>query len=106
MLFGGKQLFGFDYDDKSEYFYDDPVTGKIVFTQKMMHYTLIFHTFVFLQVFNEINSRKLGEREFNVFSGFFNNWLFLLIIACTMAVQCVLVQYGGISVRTTPLSWE
>ena len=48
MLFGGKQIFGFDYDDKIEYFYDDPLTGKIVFTQKMMHYTLIFHTFVFL----------------------------------------------------------
>ena len=75
-------------------------------TEKVEHYTLIFHTFVFMQVFNEINSRKLGAYEYNVFKGFFNNTLFLLIILFTIGVQCVLVQYGGQSVRTAPLTWE
>jgi len=67
---------------------------------------LIFHTFVFMQVFNEINSRKLGKLEYNVFHGFFNNLLFILIIIFTIIVQCVLVQYGGQSVRTVPLTWQ
>jgi Ca2+ transporting ATPase len=58
-----------------------------------------------MQVFNEINSRKLGQ-VYNVFQGFFNNLLFLLIIIFTIVVQCVLVQYGGKSVRTVPLTWE
>ena len=56
-----------------------------------LHFTLIFHTFVFMQVFNEINCRKLGESEFNVFGSFFNNGLFLFILIVTVAVQIVLV---------------
>ena len=104
LLFAGKQIFGFNYEDNTVFFYDDPVTGKLVYTEKMKHYTLIFHTFVFLQVFNEINSRKLGDRDYNVFKGFFNNLLFILILIGTVIVQCILVQYGGVSVRTTPLS--
>lgn len=65
---------------------------------------MLFQTFVFMQVFNEINSRKLGEREFNVFAGFFNNWLFLFITVVTVVVQIALVQYGGFPVRCVPLT--
>ena len=73
---------------------------------KVEHYTLLFHTFVFMQVFNEINSRKLGEKEYNVFHGFFNNALFIIVIVMTIVVQCVMVQYGGQSLRTVPLTYE
>lgn len=59
-----------------------------------------------MQIFNEINARKLGVKEFNVFSGFFNNPLFLLILVGTMVVQYFLVQYGGPPVRTTPLTQD
>jgi hypothetical protein len=59
-----------------------------------------------MQIFNEINARKLGVKEFNVFSGFFNNPLFLLILVGTMVVQYFLVQYGGPPVRTTALSQD
>ena len=52
-----------------------------------VHFTIIFNTFVMMQVFNEINSRKIGAYEFNVFEGFFNNWMFLLIEITTIAVQ-------------------
>jgi fumarate reductase subunit C len=71
---------------------------------KLTHYTIIFQAFVCMQIFNEINARKLGEREFNVFSGFFNNPLFLLILVSTLTVQYFMVQYGGASVRTIPIS--
>ena len=59
-----------------------------------------------MQIFNEINARKLGVKEFNVFSGFFNNPLFLLILVGTMIVQYLLVQYGGSPVRTIPLTQD
>jgi len=36
-------------------------------TNRCRVYTMLFHAFVFMQVFNEINSRKLGEKEYNVF---------------------------------------
>lgn len=59
-----------------------------------------------MQIFNEINARKLGPKEFNVFAGFFNNPLFLLILVSTLVIQYFMVQYGGPSVRTVPLSDE
>ena len=100
-LFGGKTIFDLQYND-SDPFYVQQVPNF----DKVLHYTLIFHTFVFMQVFNEINSRKLGKHDYNVFHGFFNNTLFILIIIFTIIVQCVLVQYGGQSVRTVPLTWQ
>lgn len=58
-----------------------------------------------MQVFNEINSRKLGAFEYNVFKGFFNNALFISVILLTIVVQVLLVQYGGKPVRSCPLSY-
>jgi len=57
-----------------------------------------------MQVFNEINARKLGEREFNVFAGFFNNWLFQFVLILTIVIQIALVEYGGRPARCEPLS--
>jgi Ca2+ transporting ATPase len=51
-----------------------------------VHYTIFFHTFVFLQVFNEINCRKLKRTEINVFEGFFNNPLFIFVIGFTIFI--------------------
>lgn len=70
------------------------------------HNTMIFNTFIFMQVFNEINCRKIGEHDFNVFADFFNNSLFLFIITLTVVVQVLLVQYGGEAVRCTPLTFQ
>lgn len=41
------------------------------------HYTFIFNSFVFMQVFNFINSRKLND-EFNVFANLCNKYFILL----------------------------
>ena len=49
-------------------------------------FTMIFNTFVFMQIFNEINARKIKDKEFNVFENFFNNPLFLVIEVVTIAV--------------------
>uniref|UniRef100_A0A674CVC1 Calcium-transporting ATPase n=1 Tax=Salmo trutta TaxID=8032 RepID=A0A674CVC1_SALTR len=58
------------------------------------HYTIIFNTFVLLQLFNEINARKIhGER--NVFDGIFNNLIFCSIVFGTFIIQIVIVQWGG-----------
>jgi len=65
--------------------------------------TIIFNTFVFCQLFNEINCRKLGN-EINVFKHFFNNWIFIAIMAFTIVVQVVLVEFGGTFAKTTHLN--
>lgn len=71
-----------------------------------LHYTLIFNTFVFMQIFNEVNARKIREGEINVFKDFFNNWLFLLIEVITIGVQVGMIQVGGMAVKCTPLTWQ
>ena len=70
------------------------------------HFTIFFNIFVFMQVFNSINSRKLQKNEFNVFNGIFGNWLYLLIQAIMVVGQIILVNFGGRAVRTHPLSFK
>ncbi|XP_042195745.1 plasma membrane calcium-transporting ATPase 2 isoform X4 [Callorhinchus milii] len=66
------------------------------------HYTIIFNTFVLMQLFNEINARKIhGEK--NVFEGIFRNPIFCSIVFGTFAIQIVIVQYGGKPFSCTPL---
>lgn len=71
-----------------------------------VHYTMFFNIFVFLQVFNEINARKLKKTEINVFQGFFRNPLFLFVIIGTVFVQLLIVEYGGKAVNCSPLTSE
>uniref|UniRef100_A0AAY4CXC9 Calcium-transporting ATPase n=1 Tax=Denticeps clupeoides TaxID=299321 RepID=A0AAY4CXC9_9TELE len=69
------------------------------------HYTIIFNTFVLMQLFNEINARKIhGER--NVFDGIFSNPIFCSIVLGTFAVQIVIVQFGGKPFSCAPLNVE
>ena len=72
-------------------------------TQKLRHFTFTFNIFVFLQIFNIINSRKI-EGELNVFSSFFNNCLFIFIIFLTIAVQVFIVDFGKMATKTTALN--
>uniref|UniRef100_A0A7N8YBJ1 Calcium-transporting ATPase n=1 Tax=Mastacembelus armatus TaxID=205130 RepID=A0A7N8YBJ1_9TELE len=52
------------------------------------HYTIVFNTFVMMQLFNEINARKIhGER--NVFDGIFNNPIFCSIVFGTFIIQLI-----------------
>merc|ERR1711871_676221 len=48
--------------------------------------TLYFNTFVFCQIFNEINARKLNG-EINVFDKLFANNVFSAVIVITVVVQ-------------------
>jgi Ca2+-transporting ATPase len=73
------------------------------FTDKGVAYTIAFNTFIFMHLFNEINCRKVGPTQYNVFQNFFNNWIFLVIVAGTIALQWFFVQYCGMIMRTAPL---
>ncbi|XP_006872248.1 PREDICTED: plasma membrane calcium-transporting ATPase 2 isoform X3 [Chrysochloris asiatica] len=69
------------------------------------HYTIIFNTFVMMQLFNEINARKIhGER--NVFDGIFRNPIFCTIVLGTFAIQIVIVQFGGKPFSCSPLELD
>jgi len=89
-LFAGNMIF--EYDTTT----DDGMTRL---------YTFLFNTYVMMQIFNEINARKIYPDEINVFKGFFNNPFFLFIIFISVVVQITMVEVGGDIVGVTPLSW-
>uniref|UniRef100_A0A8C8SHU5 Calcium-transporting ATPase n=1 Tax=Pelusios castaneus TaxID=367368 RepID=A0A8C8SHU5_9SAUR len=69
------------------------------------HYTIVFNTFVLMQLCNEINARKVhGER--NVFKGIFSNSIFCAIIGGTLIVQILIVEVGGKPFSCTELTVE
>lgn len=66
--------------------------------------TLIFNSFVFCQVFNEINSREMDK--INVFRGIFRNWIFVGILSATVIFQVLIVELLCTFANTVPLSSE
>ncbi|KAK1645821.1 hypothetical protein QYE76_063626 [Lolium multiflorum] len=64
--------------------------------------TIIFNTFVFCQVFNEVSSREM--EEINVLKGLSENSIFVGVLAGTVIFQFILVQFLGDFANTTPLN--
>jgi len=63
--------------------------------------TIIFNAFVYCQVFNEINARRVnGER--NVYKGLFSNAMFIGIMLVIGLGQAILVVFTGQFMSVTP----
>jgi Ca2+ transporting ATPase len=92
MVFG-KVMWDFDYKQTDPLFPDQAQLkeGELPNYDKMKHYTVLFNTYVFMLIFNEINCRKVGSRQFNVFSNLFSNLFFPLVIAAVTAGQLLMV---------------
>ncbi|KAK5455084.1 plasma membrane calcium [Exophiala xenobiotica] len=54
----------------------------------------IFNTFVWMQIFNQYNSRRL-DNNFNIFEGVFKNYWFLGIQLIIIGGQCLIMFVGG-----------
>jgi Ca2+ transporting ATPase len=58
------------------------------------HYTFLFGVFIFLQLFNEFNSRKV-HGEMNPFAGVLKNPYFVAIWTGTVIIQILFITIGG-----------
>ena len=96
IIFYGDYIFGVPSDRNLEHFMWNNVNGY--------HFTIFFNIFVYMQVFNSINARKLQKDELNVFTGIMGNWLYILIQSIIFGGQIILVTFGGRAVRTHALS--
>ncbi|KAL4762797.1 uncharacterized protein BDW70DRAFT_149001 [Aspergillus foveolatus] len=56
--------------------------------------SIVFNTFVWMQIFNEFNNRRLDNR-FNIFTGLHRNWFFIGINCIMVGCQIVIAFYGG-----------
>jgi len=95
LLFKGPEIFGFEHGDIIER-NNSKFEGYVA--ENSEHYTFIFNTFVWMQLFNEINCRHLNG-EFNVFKGLLSNWLFCFILFGTAIIQVTMVQYGSVALH-------
>ncbi|KAK8807241.1 hypothetical protein WA158_004000 [Blastocystis sp. Blastoise] len=68
-------------------------------------YTFIFHVFVLLHVFNELNSRCINN-ERNIFTNFKNAIPFFIIVLSSIIIQILIVQFTGPVFSVKPLSWK
>ncbi|XP_021832591.1 calcium-transporting ATPase 1-like [Prunus avium] len=66
--------------------------------------TLIFNSFVFCQVFNEISSREM--EKINVFKGILQNYVFVTVLSCTVIFQIIIIEFLGTFASTSPLSLQ
>jgi len=96
IIFYGDIMFGVPSDRELDHYEWNDNNGY--------HFTIFFNIFVFMQVFNSINARKLLKIEWNVFEGIFNNWLYLAVQAFIVFGQIMMVTYGGRALRTHPLT--
>ncbi|KAF3762054.1 hypothetical protein M406DRAFT_94760 [Cryphonectria parasitica EP155] len=56
--------------------------------------TLVFNTFVWMQIFNQWNNRRL-DNQFNIFEGLLKNWFFIGISIIMCGGQVLIVFVGG-----------
>ncbi|XP_031238703.1 plasma membrane calcium-transporting ATPase 4 isoform X1 [Mastomys coucha] len=94
LVFAGDKLFDIDSGRKA------PLNSP-----PSQHYTIVFNTFVLMQLFNEINSRKIhGEK--NVFAGIYRNAIFCSVVLGTFICQIMIVEVGGKPFSCTNLTME
>lgn len=86
-------------------FFGLPTWDKWTAQDALIHSTVIFNTFVFCQLFNEINCRTLGS-EINVFKNFFSNTIFIGVMLFTFVVQILIVNFGYDFASVRPLNTE
>ena len=96
IIFKGDKLFGVNSDRELEHYEWNKEHGY--------HFTIFFDVFVFLQVFNSINARKLNQKEINIFEGIKDNIYYILVQSFIILGQIIIVTFGGRAVRTQPLS--
>jgi Ca2+ transporting ATPase len=91
LMFQGQHLAMDELDDAGV---EDGVEFLEVTHTYSRQYTIIFNTYVLMQLFNEVNCRKLlGEKW--VFSGMTENKYFVRIWASTIVLQVIFAQFGG-----------
>ncbi|GKT89299.1 calcium-translocating P-type ATPase [Colletotrichum tofieldiae] len=84
--FAGNAIFGYDPLNEDEQLELD---------------SMIFNTFVWMQIFNEFNNRRL-DNKFNIFEGVHRNYFFIVINCIMVGAQVAIIFVGGKAFRITP----
>jgi Ca2+ transporting ATPase len=117
LVFYGEEIFDIRSGrrpDLTEQERDDDLTTQ--------HYTIVFNSFVWMQLFNEVNARVIDDRLscpppgcsapgplgafLRPWKGLLNNPIFVGVLIGTAGVQALIVEFGGQAISTRGLSGE
>lgn len=88
LYFDGISILGYEgHEDESQ--------GKLELD------TIIFNTFVWMQIFNEFNSRRL-DNKFNIFEGVHRNRFFIFINLLMVGLQITIIFVGSRAFAINP----
>eukprot|EP01080_Neovahlkampfia_damariscottae_P005843 gene5843-9666_t len=81
-----------------------------LYTAEQVNNSLIFNTFVWCQIFNEFNCRKVHKADLNIFKNLHKSFLFMFVIVVSIIVQTLFVllgyfTYANLFLKTTGNTW-
>ncbi|KAG2392937.1 hypothetical protein C9374_009514 [Naegleria lovaniensis] len=79
-----------------------PSTSPSTISMTQVSYTIVFNAFVFCQIFNQFNCRRINN-EWNLFKSIHKSLMFVGLFALTVSFQVLLVQVG--LANLVPLTW-
>ena len=88
LYFAGYEILGYDRND------DERVKELA---------TMVFNTFVWMQIFNEFNNRRL-DNKFNIFEGIHRNFWFIGINCIMVGGQIMIIFVGGAAFGITKIN--
>lgn len=91
LMFTGQYMF---FDEPFNIVTSDLRHGDGTATDRLTMYTIIFHTFMLMNIINMINCRIVDPTEMNQFRTLLNNKYFWLIFIFEMTVQHAMIYYA------------
>ncbi|KFY51542.1 hypothetical protein V497_09054 [Pseudogymnoascus sp. VKM F-4516 (FW-969)] len=88
LYFGAASIFSYNTPPK------DPSDLSAPPAETQLVGTLVFNTFVWMQIFNQWNNRRL-DNKFNIFEGVQNNYFFIGINIIMVGLQILIIFVGG-----------
>lgn len=88
LYFAGAQILGYDSTNATQ--------------QKELD-TIVFNTFVWMQIFNEFNNRRL-DNKLNIFEGVHRNKFFIGISILMIGLQVLIIFVGGAAFEIKPIN--
>ncbi|KAF4820243.1 Calcium-transporting ATPase 2 [Colletotrichum siamense] len=86
LYFGGGAILNYDLNDPDK---------------KLELETIVFNTFVWMQIFNEFNNRRL-DNKFNIFEGVHRNLFFIVINCIMVGLQLAIIFIGSRAFQISP----
>ena len=92
MYFGQMMFFEESFNLVSEPL-RNPESGEQ--TNRLVLNTILFYTFILMNLFNQFNCRIIDDGKFNVFSGIYKSYFFIIVVAFEFFLTWFMVDIGA-----------